>query len=149
TADGGIGVGKISSEGDGISWLQLYLLFFWSEADISRETVEEFLRAREMSEGAVGCLCRQLQLIDAHTMTAAINKQCSAPQPSIGYDDLSFSSTDDGHLRMVLLSEKGSNRDVQCVGDAIQDLKRRIALSRFKLGEARFRDASHLGEGSK
>src|SRR5215831_10642958 len=62
-ADGGIGVGKISSEGDGISWLQLYLLFFWSEADISRETVEEFLRAREMSEGAVGCLCRQLQLI--------------------------------------------------------------------------------------
>src|SRR5215831_4989562 len=48
TADRGISVGKISSEADGVSWLQLYLLFFWPEADISVETEEEFLGARKM-----------------------------------------------------------------------------------------------------
>jgi hypothetical protein len=35
STDRAIGVGKISSEAESVSWLQLYLLFFWSDADIS------------------------------------------------------------------------------------------------------------------
>ena len=81
-------------------------------------------------------------------MTAAISKEWSDIQPRIGGDDLPHSPTDDVHLGMILLSEKGSDRDVQCIGNAIQDLQRGISLSRFNLGGARFRDTSPLGEGS-
>src|SRR5215469_11527473 len=49
TADRGIGVRKISSEAECVSWLQIYFLFFRPDADISVETQEEFLRARQMS----------------------------------------------------------------------------------------------------
>jgi hypothetical protein len=105
-------VRKISSEADSVSWLQIYLLFFWPEAEISFQTEEKFLRAREMSQGAVECLCRQMHLIDAHAVTAAINKQCSASQPRSGCHDLPLSPTDEVHLGMILLSEKGSDRDV-------------------------------------
>jgi predicted metal-binding protein len=50
---------------------------------------------------------------------------------------------------MVLLPEKEANRDIQRIGNAIQDLKRRISLSSFNLGKACFRDASLFGEGSQ
>src|SRR5579864_2646556 len=105
-------MGKISSEGDSISWLQLYLLFFWSQADISFEAENEFLRAREMSQGVVNSLCRQMQLVDAHAMTAAIHEQRSHMHSRIGCDNLPLSLADDVHLGMILLSEKCSDRDV-------------------------------------
>ena len=87
-------MGKISREPDSVSGLELHLPSFWSEADISLETEDEFLRAREMSQGAIGYLCREMQLMDSYTMAAAINKEWSDPQPGIGCDDLSLPTTD-------------------------------------------------------
>src|SRR5258706_11468417 len=81
--DRAIGVGKISSEAESVSWLQIYLLFFWSEAHISFETEEEFLRARQMSEGAVDGLCRQRHRIEGQAWPAVTNKQWPDIQPSI------------------------------------------------------------------
>src|SRR5689334_16910370 len=57
-------VREISGEPDSISRLELHFLSLWPKADITLKAEDEFLRARKMSERAIGHLRGKLQFVD-------------------------------------------------------------------------------------